>query len=153
MGSLQTRNRKSDHLAAQSSRAPSHGAALLVLLVSLLGASTQLQAFIACTGVDGSGWYCVNVTEQEFQELFLGDNGGDGGTGGDETGFGGGGGSWDGAVRIGSILISASDWIKVAQAAGCLAELTVAWGKADIVRFQATSRLHVTSASYTLIPW
>jgi len=120
--------------------------------------STPLYAIQACTRADGGGWWCWEVDDVDYNVGFT-QTGSGGSTGmpgpgdvGGQTGFGGGG-TLGGAVRIGKILISADDWITVAQAAGYFGELTVEWGKADIVRFRESNGLHVMNPQFSLIPW
>ena len=110
---------------------------LLVLVAGFLGLSTQLQAGTACVIVDGGAPTCTEMPVFETDPWLDGDfldlppwfGGG-------ETGFGGGGGLGS-AVKIGKILISADNWIKGAQAAGHLGELTVDWGKKILIDFEA----------------
>jgi len=62
--------------------------------------------------------------------------------------FGGSGGRLGTGIRIGSTVVSARDWAKVALGT---ALNTIKWGKADIVRFRATGGLHVINPQGTLL--
>ena len=126
---------------------------LLVLVAGLLGLSAQIYATTGCTSVDGGPLHCTQFPNPgpwpSEPDISVGPDVPDF----DPYGNGGGGGTLGSVVRIGTILISVDDWIKVAEAAGHLGELTVEWGKKDIDRFRETGGLHVVNPQFSLIPW